>query len=55
MSSPWVVSDRFCVIGSELFSLGRSWCFLRHEIIIFLLEVFHVFVILKVMVRGSLV
>ena len=42
-SSPWVVSGSFFVLGSEFFSLGCSWCFLRLEIFIFLLGLFQVF------------
>ena len=42
-SSRWVVSGSFGVLGSEFFSLGRSWCFLRLEIFIVLFVLFQVF------------
>ena len=42
-SSPWGVSGNFCVLGSGIFSLGCSWCFLRLEIWIFLLGLLLVF------------
>ena len=51
-SSPWVVYRSFCILGSEFFSLGCSWCFLRLEIFIFLLGLFQVFGDFNVRVWG---